>query len=142
MSAKHHSLNSIGILVTVLAVACAHSQVLAGDRSGGAGSSTLASVPSEFHGAWASDPSGSGFDTDDGRLLVKARKIEGWEWSGDVVSVRSIGPRTIVVKSKGFAEGEPIDSELTLELSDDGSVLLTKYKGSDGRRAVYRARGG
>jgi len=61
--------------------------------------------------------------------------------SGDVVLVKSIGPRTITVKSKGFAEGEPYDSELTLELSADGSVLLTKFEGSDGWRALYRARG-
>lgn len=141
MSANYRSFNFIGILFAALAVVCTYSPVLAGERAGSASSSTLASVPSEFHGAWASDPSGSGFDTDDGRLLVKARKIEGWEWSGDVVSVKSIGPRTIVVKSKGFAEGEPIDSELTLELSADGSVLLTRYKSSDGWRALYRARG-
>lgn len=142
MRANCRAFNFRGILFAALAVAFTHPHVFAGEPAGGAGPSTLASVPPQFHGAWTSDPSGRGFDTDDGRLLVKARKIEGWEWSGDVVSVKSIGLRTIVVKSKGFAEGEPIDSELTLELSADGSVLLTKFKGSDGWRAVYRARGG
>ena len=104
-------------------------------------SAEISAVPSEFRGAWTSDPSGTGFEYDDGHLRVEARKIEGWEWSGDVVLVKSIGPRTITVKSTGFAEGEPYDSELTLELSADGSVLLTKFEGSDGWRALYRARG-
>lgn len=141
MRTKNRSSDFVGIIVAALAVACTYSHVLAGEQAGSVSSSTLANIPSEFHGAWTSDPSGKGFDTDDGHLLVRARKIEGWEWSGYVVSVKSIGPRTIVVKSKGFAEGEPIDSELTLELSADGSVLLTKYDGSDGWRALYRARG-
>jgi hypothetical protein len=102
----------------------------------------LSDIPLAFHGAWTSNPSGLGFEDDDGGLLVEARKIHGWEWRGDVVSVKSIGLRTIVVQSKGFAEGEPYDSELTLQLTDDGSVLLTRTDAGGGWIALYRAHGG
>ena len=125
------------LIVAAIACICSSTVVYAGDSG-----AKLSAVPAEFRGEWTSDSSGAGFDTDDGRLAVHAREIEGWEWSGDIVWVKQIGPRTIVVKSKGFAEGDPFESELTLELSADGSVLLTKPNGADSWRALYRARGG
>jgi serine/threonine protein kinase len=102
--------------------------------------STFSEVPSHFHGAWTSHPNGSGFDEDDGHLLVEARNIRGWEWSGDVVSVKSIGPRAIVVKSKGYNEGEECFSEISLELSVDGSVLSSKHEGEEKWSKLNRAR--
>ena len=134
------------IIYTALSAAClpcatSCSQTQNSSRAvAAASSSNLTTIPAAFHGAWTSNPSGVGFDTDDGHLRVEAGKIHGWEWSGDVVSVKANGPRTVAVKSKGFAEGEPYESELILQLSADGSVLLTKYNTGGGWRALYRAR--
>jgi hypothetical protein len=119
---------------------CVIGSLEVGNPSATTNTSTLSEVPSRFHGAWTSQPNGIGFEYDDAHLFVEARKIRGWEWSCDVVSVKSIGPLAIVVKSKGYAEGDAYDPELLLELSVDGSILMSKDKGEERWWKLYRSR--
>jgi len=138
---KSHCFSLLSICAAVLGAGCAEPQSSASDAVAGV-SQNLSAIPSAFHGAWTSNQSGTNFADDDGHLFVEAYKIFGWEWRGDVVSVKTVGPQTVIIKSKGLAEGTPIETELTLQLSGDGAALLAKYKSSGIWQPLYRARDG
>lgn len=140
-SIKRHYFTLFAICAAALGSGCAQPQLSAGDAAAGT-SLNLAAIPSAFHGAWTSNQSGTNFADDDGHLFVEAHRLFGWEWRGDVVSVKTVGPQTVIIKSRGLAEGTRIETELTLQLSGGGSVLLARHDDSSSWRALYRARDG
>ena len=88
-------------------------------------------IPKAFQGVWNVDLASCGERTNDTGLRVGPSKLEFYESEGEVKSVRVRDPRSIVVTAASVGEGEKWDSQMKLELSAGGDILVVKSEGSD-----------
>jgi len=93
-------------------------------------------IPSAYHGEWNIDPSACGTGLHDSRLVIGPRRLQFYESSGDVRTVRVSGERRITVTSDFSGEGETWTGTDHFLLSPDGDSLTTS--GGRGEATVRR----
>lgn len=132
----------LAVVGFLAAVGCAQSPTSGTNEAASAVSSKLAAIPSQFHGAWTSDPSGIHPREAELPMVIASRKVEGHEWGGDAVSIISNGANDITVTIEGWAEGDSFVSQQRWILSPDASSMQVINAGNaSGASLLYRARG-
>ncbi|RKF19015.1 hypothetical protein D6851_13400 [Altericroceibacterium spongiae] len=81
-------------------------------------------VPQAFQGRWeeaaqfCQQPS-------DATLTIESDALRGWEATGNITQIETVGPREILITASYSGEGESWESTARYQLSGDGQTLIT-----------------
>lgn len=80
-------------------------------------------VPPAFLGEWNYQLAACGKGTDDSRLFIRPNRLEFYESSGPILSVKAHSARDITIKAQLSGEGETWTVDTRFRLSADGKQL-------------------
>lgn len=83
-------------------------------------------IPENFHGEFRSSPSACGTDADDSVLVVSGDRLSFWENLATPQSIVLKGPNELRVSLLNEGEGETWNTEVSMALSQNGSVLTIR----------------
>jgi TPR repeat protein len=98
-------------------------QTLGEDKGAGETERALATIPAQFLGEWNDDLKACGTGLSDGRLRVYANRLQFYESTGYVQSLKLINPQTVELELSYTGEGSTWNDKTTLILSGSGRDL-------------------
>ena len=104
-----------------------------------ASTATLNEIPAAFLGYW-DYVEGTCANWSDAQLTIEPRRLQFYESSGDVTSVRQPDATTIVLTMAMTGEGDSWTEESTYRLLDGGQVLESSFDGPDAGEPFRRKR--